>query len=307
MPELPEVETVRLQLNKALKGLIISGVEVLKEKQFIGDQKLIIGEKITSVGRRAKIILIELENGDILAVHLKMTGQLIYRESTKLQVPSTKQDKKTGRYDVDNLPNKYTRIILSFNDDSKLYFNDLRTFGWMRIVNSEKFLPSLGSFGGAGKDQKSEIEKLIGHLGPEAIDEKTFTLEYFQNILSKSKKPIKLVIMDQEKVAGVGNIYANEALFMAGIDPRRKADSLKTSEIKKLYQAIIDVLLEAIKFNGTSDRDEAFRQIDGQKGSYQQHLRVYARAKQECPVCGGEIKKIKIGGRGTFYCEKCQK
>ena len=269
MPELPEVETISLQLNRALKGLAVRQVQILSPKNFIGNPKDLIGQKITGVGRRAKMILIRLADGNCLAIHLKLTGQLIYAPEQG--------------------PNKFTRVIIEFNDGSHLYFNDLRKFGWLRLA-SEKEL---------------QTEK----LGPEANNEKTFSLEYFVQVLSRSRKPVKSVLLDQEKIAGIGNIYANEALFLAGLLPSRPANSLKPQETAKLRTAIIGVLREAIKHKGTSDRDEAYRQITGAKGSHQNYLWVYGRAKlgQSCRKCGGVIERIAIGGRGTFFCPRCQK
>lgn len=277
MPELPEVETIRLQLNQALKGLKVREVQVLSPKNFIGNAKDLIGQKITGVERRAKMIIIRLADGNCLAIHLKLTGQLIYAARLR---------QKLRRGEVGQLPNKFTRVIIEFNDNSRLFFNDLRKFGWMRMA-CEKEL---------------QTEK----LGPEANNEKTFSLEYFRRILSRSRKPVKLVLLDQEKIAGIGNIYANEALFLAGILPSRPANSLKLKEIAKLREVIIGVLNEAIKHRGTSDRDEAYRQINGQKGSHQNYLWVYGRAGQKCRKCQVVIKRIKIGGRGTFFCPKCQ-
>lgn len=293
MPELPEVETIRLQLDEKLKGLKISGVEILNAKSFQGNPEKVIGRKVEKVFRRAKITIIGLEGGIYLAIHLKLTGQLIYREKTE----SKHCEQKDGPFAVGELPNKYTRVIINFDPPSsrsaglrrasKLYFNDLRIFGWIRVIKD------LGELG---------IEK----FGPEANDENTFSLEYFQKILAKSSKPVKLIIMDQEKLAGVGNIYANEALFLAGILPARKANSLTGEDIKILRHSILGVLREAIKQKGTSDKDEAFRQITGEKGGFQKFLQVYGRAGQKCPKCGGIIKRIALGGRGTFYCERCQ-
>jgi len=290
MPELPEVETISQQLDHTLKGLKISQIEILSRKNFVGKVAEVLGKKVEGVSRRAKIILIRLSGDKYLAVHLKLTGQLIYRESAERKVHGTEKycEQKDGPFAVCELPNKYTTVVVSFSNGGKLFFNDLRKFGWMKVV---------GNLGELGEEK----------LGPEANDEKSFTLDYFRSILSKSRKPVKLVIMDQEKLAGVGNIYANEALFMAGISPLRTAMSLSEKEIKILRESILKILKEAIKHKGTSDTDEAYRQISGEKGTFQNYLQVYGRDGEKCPQCGGLVKRIKIGGRGTFYCPSCQK
>jgi formamidopyrimidine-DNA glycosylase len=286
MPELPEVETIRIQLNQVLKGLKINDVEILKPKSFQGDKKKIIGKTIKEIQRRAKIILIELEGGLALAIHLKLTGQLIYRRPEEKVLTEAQ---KNGPFTVGELPNKYTRVIISFNNGSKLFFNDLRIFGWIKVIKDWQNLPE------------------IKRIGPEANDEKAFTLPYFQQILASSKKPVKLVIMDQEKLAGVGNIYANEALFVAGVKPTRPANRLIKKEIERLRNSIISILRQAVAHQGTSDKDEAYRQISGEKGHYQNFLKVYGRNGEKCLKCGTLIKRIKLGGRGTFYCPQCQK
>ena len=283
MPELPEVETIRLQLNRVLTGLKITDVKVLSQKNFIGRIGELIDRKIISVNRRAKLILIELDNGNYIAIHLKMTGQLIFKDIGEMGPCKI----NCSRYDVSGMPNKYTRVILGFNK-AKLYFNDLRKFGWMKIVT------------------KLELKILNQDYGPEPFD-KNFSNEYLKNTFSKTSKPIKIVLLDQEKIAGIGNIYANEALFKAGIIPTKPAKKLNNQEIDKLRKAIISILTESIKRKGTSDKDEAYRQISGEKGQFQNYLKVYNRENEECSKGNGKIKKIKIGGRGTFYCPICQK
>lgn len=305
MPELPEVETISLQLDKALKGQKITQIEVISRKNFIGQTKDVIDKKIEGVSRRAKIILIKLSGGKYLAIHLKLTGQLIYRQRTENREQITEKycEQRDGPFAVCELPNKFTTAMITFSGGDKLYFNDLRKFGWMRIISSKLKVKSEKLKVDGGLDEALGLEK----LGPEANDEKTFTLDYFKNILAKSKKPVKLVIMDQEKLAGVGNIYANEVLFRAGILPTKPANSLGEKDIKILRYWILKVLEEAIKHKGTSDSDEAYRQISGEKGNFQNYLKVYARDGKKCFKCGSIIKRIKVGGRGTFFCEGCQK
>ncbi len=295
MPELPEVETIRLQLDKLLLNKTITAVSVLSPRNFIGDKKNLIGRKILSVKRRAKVILMELNNGDYLAVHLKMTGQLIYREKEKISLGKD----NCGRYDVSVLPNNYTRVIISLNK-GKLYFNDLRKFGWMKVLKISNFKFQISNSG------QQKLDKIAGgSYGPEPFD-KGFTEEYLQNIFAKTSRPIKLILLDQEKIAGIGNIYASEVLFKAGILPMKPAKKLGDKDIKILREAVIKILTKAIKQKGTSDKDEAYRQSNGEKGNYQNYLKVYGRNNEKCPKCHGIIKRIKIGGRGTFYCPQCQ-
>jgi len=302
MPELPEVETIKLQLEKTIKGLKITGIEVLKKKSFIGNPEDVVGKKVIGVTRRAKITLIELENGFYLAIHLKMTGQLIFRNETQISKLKTQNQnlnlktiQKNGPFEIKGLPNKYTRVIIHF-DQGDLYFNDLRIFGWIKIVQISKL-----------KVQSLEEELGLEKYGPEANDKETFTLEYFCKLLAISHKPIKLIIMDQEKLSGLGNIYANEALFRAGIMPTRPGKSLSEKETKILRDSILSVLSDAIKHRGTSDTDEAFRQITGEKGDFQKYLQVYGKKGEKCPKCGGIIERMALGGRGTFFCKKCQR
>ncbi len=300
MPELPEVETIRTQLDESLKDLKIADIDILGPKNFLGRPQQVIGKKVLGVKRRAKITLVELEDNFYLAIHLKLTGQLIYREKGEAVKYC---DQKEGPFAVCELPNKFTRVIISFDNGSKLYFNDLRMFGWVKIIQKSKI---------KNQNYNSKLKNLdealgFGRLGPEANDEKSFTLEYFRGLLAKSREPVKLLILDQEKLAGIGNIYANEALFIAGIAPTRPANSLSEEEIRRLRRAIIKVLNEAIKHKGTSDRDEAYRQTTGEKGEHQNFLQVYGKTGQPCSRCGGRVERITLGGRGTFFCRKCQK
>ena len=282
MPELPEVETIRRQLDETIKNRVIKKVEVLREKSFGGDPKKLSGWQVERVDRKAKIIEIYFKNQkDLIIVHLKMTGQLVFVDGEK---------RIAGGHPtvdwVNELPSKHTRVIVDFFDGAKLFFNDMRVFGWMRLVDKDKY------------------EKEMRKTAPDVTD-KEFSIEYLTNVLKKSGKAVKLVLMDQEKIGGVGNIYANDALYLAKVMPNRKANSLNEKEIKDLWAAIIEVINKGIKYGGAS----AANYVDtrGLGGTYQEHFLVYKKDGQICKQCGGKIQKMKIGGRGTFYCPRCQK
>lgn len=268
MPELPEVETIRRQLGKAVVGNAITRVEILESKMFIGDPKTIIGSEITGSGRQAKVLRIFFKNGAALLVHFKLNGQLLLEASGK------------------QLERRFTRIILSLNDGSRLLFNDSRKFGWMKAVANFQ------------EEKTGAIEPFLDN----------FTLENFREVLSKSRRPIKIILMDQEKIAGIGNIYANESLFKARINPFRPANSLNPVEVKNLRAAILQILTKAIDCKGSSGKDELYRQLNGSTGSYQEHFLVYQRNGLACSDgCVGKVERIKQAGRSTFYCPKCQK
>ena len=192
------------------------------------------------------------------------------------------------------LPAKTTHVIFEI-DGGKLFFNDLRQFGWIKVVNSDQLLVISDQLGIEPFDKQS--------FSPN----KEFTADYLQQTFSKTSKPIKLVLMDQGKIAGIGNIYANEALFEAGIRPDKQAKQLSHLAIEQLRKAIIKVLEEGLKYGGSSAADEAYIKPTGEAGEYQKHFRVYQRVGQKCPKCGGVIKRIELGGRGTFFCPRCQK
>ena len=299
MPELPEVETIRLGLQKYIVGKTIENVEVRLPKMLTGSPKDIIGAKVIDVRRFGKGLVIDLDNDYSIAIHIKLTGQLIYRGPEVSKVSNVSKGKIGGE-----LPNKWTHVIFKLkaqkskvktttqnskvrNDwDAYLYYNDLRQFGWIKIVQSSKL-----------KDQS-----FFKDLGPEFF--KDLDLEKFKTIVSKSNLAIKVLIMDQKKMSGVGNIYANDALFEAKIDPRRKAKNLSEDEIKKLYNAVLKVLKKGLESGGASEL--SFVNVLGQEGGYQNHFLVYGREGEKCKRCGSEIKKIKLSGRGTYFCPNCQ-
>ncbi len=280
MPELPEVETLRLQLSTLITGQTIKKIEILKKKSFVGDPQQVVGAKIKDVRRFAKILIFDLSNDFSLAVHLKLSGQLVYRGKRII-----------GKLDITDpllstLPNKHTRVIIHFASGDNLYFNDLRIFGWIKLVKSK------------------EVKDVIEHLGPEPF--KDLTLTKFRDTLCSSKKPVKLVLMDQEKIAGVGNIYANEALFLACIHPKTPANKIPGERVELLYDRLLKVLRDGIRWGGASENN--FRDAYGRIGRLQEHFLVYTKEGDNCPnKCGGKIKRIKLGGRGTFYCPNCQK
>ena len=281
MPELPEVETIRRQLNEVLLGKKIKKVEVLREKSFGGDFRKIKGWEIEIIGRKSKIIEIYFKaKKEMLIIHLKMTGQLVFVDGMKRVVGGH----PTADW-IKELPSKHTRVVISFVDGSNLFFNDMRVFGWIRLVEVEKY------------------EKEMRQKAPDVTD-KEFSLEYFSDLTKKTSKAIKLLLMDQEKIGGIGNIYANDALYLAKVRPDRKANSMSNLEIKNLLAAVREVIARGIKYGGASAAN--YVDTNGLGGTYQEHFLVYKKDGQNCSKCGGKIRKMTIGGRGTFFCPKCQ-
>jgi len=270
MPELPEVETIKLELEEKIKGKIIKDVEIrlpkiinIPSKKF---KEIIKGLEIKNISRRAKLLIIKLSGNWNLIIHLKITGQLIYNGQKE----------------------KYTHFVFYFTDGDKLLYNDLRQFGYLKLLKDE------------------ELKDLFrdDNIGPEPL-EKDFILEVFKNLLSKKQRQkIKPLLMDQGFIAGIGNIYAQEICFYARVAPKRLAGSLKEKEIKDIYEGIKNILLSAIKYKGSSI--DNYRDIYGKKGEYVSLLKVYQRKGEKCFRCGGKIEEIKLGGRGTSYCPKCQ-
>jgi len=284
MPELPEVETITKYLNKHISGKTITDVLVLSKKQFPQDPRLVIGAKIESVNRRGKSTIICLSNTKAMIVHLRMTGQLIFMKGIFNRYETGKQIPLSGGSE---LPGKSTRVIIVL-DNGKLFFNESRKFGAIRIAED------------VGADKE------ISKLGPEPFN-KEFSIDYLKNVLKRTAKPIKALLLDQEKIAGIGNIYASEILFDAKINPNRSAKSLCEKEIKKLFNSTLSILREAIGYGGSSASDEAYIKPDGARGLYQNYARVYQRDGKPCRKCKSLVKRVVIGGRGSFYCPSCQK
>lgn len=284
MPELPEVETIKRQLEKVIRNQKILGVKVYREKSFIGLKKEIIGKKIKKIDRRAKLLILELEGVDkkYLVIHLKMTGQLVYLSGSKRIVgghPTSDWVKK--------LPSKHTRVVITLTK-GKLFFNDMRVFGWMKVMDAHS------------------LEHLLAKFGPD-VTSKNFNKNYLQEVLAKSLRTVKLILLDQSKVAGLGNIYVNDGLYYAKVHPEMRGNKLALDEEKvhQLYIGLKRVVGRGIQFEGASETN--YVHLDGLGGTYQEHYLVYKKNGQPCQRCGEKIKKIKLGGRGTYYCPKCQR
>lgn len=285
MPELPEVETIKNDLNKKILKKKIREVVILKKGTVRGDARkfknILRGNYFEDIGRIGKLLIFKIAPGDnFLLVHLKMTGQLIFRKKGKVIAGGHSQPEGD-----DFLPGKHTRVILKFSDDACLLFNDLRRFGYMQIVGEK------------------ELEDVLKNYGIEPLTKK-FSLENFTEALDRRKISVKAVLLNQKIIAGIGNIYADEILFAAGIKPDRKVDSLSKKEILTIHNSAQKIIKQAIKYRGTTFND--YVDSDGNSGNFVKHLKVYGRAGKKCVRCGGIIKKIKLVGRGTHYCPDCQ-
>jgi formamidopyrimidine-DNA glycosylase len=270
MPELPEVETVKNEisphvLGRRIKEVVLVWDRIVREPAAAEFKSRLAGRKIKDVARRGKYLLFHLNGADVLIMHLKMTGSLLVGRS-------------------EDEPPKYTRAILYLDDGKAIFFRDPRKFGRMWLVE--------------------DIDTVIGKLGPEALG-KDLTEKRFADLLAKRKIPIKALLCDQEFIAGVGNLYADEALFLAKIYPLRPASSLNQEEISRLHRAVREVLLAGIKNKGASIVN--YYRPDGSKGTAHSEFRVARRGKQPCFVCGTPIERIFDRGRGTYFCPKCQK
>jgi formamidopyrimidine-DNA glycosylase len=270
MPELPEVETVKNALVPHVTGRTIRSVELLWEGMVKGMPvgefiKRVNGQKILKISRRGKYLLLALGSGDYLVIHLKMTGSLLLGKQGDSETP------------------KYTRAIINLDDGQRIYFRDPRKFGVLKVIDS--------------------LQQIESKLGMEPFDAE-FTEKYFFDRLKKRKTPIKALLLDQKFLAGVGNMYADEALFAAKIYPARSADSLTKIEANKLYNAILDVLTAAIGSGGASV--VTYFHPDGSKGTAHFQFNVAHGQVKNCRVCGTPIERMVVRGRGTYYCPHCQ-
>lgn len=300
MPELPEVESVVRSLKELVLGKRIKKIELKREKSLPQGEKYVTkkiqGGKILDVRRRAKFIDIvlqpERESDDLLIkssclhllTHLKMTGQLVFVGADEKSLAGGGHPTNDWRA---QLPGTQTRIIYTFDDDAHLYFNDQRVFGWMKVVDDE------------------ELKAVYSCLGPDA-NNPDLSAEYLQEKLVKKRIPIKLALLDNKIVCGLGNIYVAETLWAAGIDPRRPAQNISLVELKKIIKEAQKILKLAISAGGTTF-DGRYVDARGDRGNFTEQLKVYGRAGQPCLKCGQALVAIRQGGRQTVYCPHCQK
>lgn len=266
MPELPEVETIKRDLEKVILGKKITEVcvhnpKVIREPQVSGFKKGIEGQTVKNILRRAKVLILELSNGKSLVIHLKMTGQLVYPGG-----------------------GKNSRVVFHLSGGEMLDFNDQRLFAELRLLDDWRSL------------------KFIKGLGPEP---KELSVESFKEMLKNKKTKIKPLLMDQTFISGIGNLYAAEILFQAKIDPARRANDLADKEKELLFKAMNAILDAAIRHAGSSIDD--YVRVSGEKGGYVKYHKVYGRGGEPCLVCKTTIQRVSQGGRGTYFCPKCQK
>ena len=286
MPELPEVETVRRGLNKNVLNKEIINIKILKPKLIKNDlekfREILVGRSFANIDRIGKLLIFKLEKEKFMLVHLKMTGQLIFQAGNNKVMgghlnPDSDQE----------FPNKFSHIIFDFGNGVNLFYNDMRQFGYLKIVDKEEVARIKEKYGiEPGKDN--------------------FTWAKFREILGKKgKMTLKSFLLNQQLISGLGNIYVDEACFRSKILPMRKISTLTKKEKENLFKNIDEIIREAISMGGTTFRN--YRDALGGKGNFTDKLQVYGLEKNPCKICGTIIEKIKFNGRGTHYCPNCQK
>jgi len=300
MPELPEVETIKLGLKDLIVGKTIKHIKYDVGKNFPNTEtdvkNFALNNKIIALRRRAKVLLIDLSDDYSFMIHLKMTGQIVFRAADFNQVKSmieTKSNFAAGHPNnsmIGKLPDKTTRVVITFTDGSLLFFNDQRKFGWMKLLPTAEVMNT----------------KFMQHVGPEPL-ENDFTWQQFKvRFAKKSRSKIKAALLDQSVIAGVGNIYADESLFYAKVHPERLVGSLTDKEFKTLYNGVRKTMDKSIELGGSSLKN--YVNSEGEKGDYlDKFAKVFNREGLPCPRCGHEIIKIRVAGRGTHICPNCQR
>jgi formamidopyrimidine-DNA glycosylase len=286
MPELPEVETVRRGLANLIIGKVISSEVHDTDKGFPNTsndvKQFLIGASVTEIRRRAKVLMIDLSSGYSLLIHLKMTGQLVFVGETRFGAGHPNDSL------INALPDKSTRVTLTFEDGTKLFFNDQRKFGWMRLLPTIE-IPNIA---------------FMQKVGPEPLSTDFTANDFIQRLARRPKTNIKAALLDQSVVAGIGNIYADESLWGAKIHPTRLVSSLTEQEKTLLYTEMRAVMNLAVEKGGSSN--STYVNAEGKKGSYMDFARVFRREGLECPRCGTIIEKSRVAGRGTHTCPVCQ-
>ncbi len=289
MPELPEVEVVKRSLTSKIQKLVVEKITVKDEKlrYKINKKKLktLLGLKIIKILRRSKFLLFIFEKNTVMLVHLGMTGKFFFLNK------NAKKFKTSFYYNIDESKNnKHNRLIFSLSKKQKLIYNDVRKFGFIKILDKRQLQNNLH----------------LKNLGPEPLGN-SFDFKYFKKYLINRNRIIKDILMDQKFVSGLGNIYVNEVLFLSKVKPTKKTYLIKNSEIYKIIKNTKKTLKKAISLGGSSLKD--FSSSDGKKGEFQQYFYVYGRKGENClnRNCNKKIIKTIIGNRATFYCPKCQK
>ncbi len=289
MPELPEVETVRMGLATLLPGKQIRAVNNDNPKSFPNTksdtEQFVIGASVVDIRRRAKVLLIDLDTKYSLVIHLKMTGQLVFRanDDSASFGAGHPSDSLIGE-----LPDKSTRVTFDFGD-SKLFFNDQRKFGWVKLFPTIE-VPNIDFF---------------KKVGPEPLAADFTHQRFIERLRMRPKAIVKAALLDQTVLAGVGNIYADESLFAAKIHPASRVSELSDTELAKLHKELVAILKLSIKKGGSSDRN--YVNAEGKRGSYLSFAKVFRKNGQPCQVCGTTIEKTRVAGRGTHICPNCQK
>jgi formamidopyrimidine-DNA glycosylase len=278
MPELPEVEVIRRDLEREVVGKRVKSVEAdgmrsirrhHSRKQFAGHLE---GKKMTGVERRGKYILVKLEGGEVLVIHLGMSGQLIRAKGTRDAMA------------------KHTHVVITFTQGGQLRFIDPRTFGEMFVTDMDVV--------------EKEVTELA-HLGIDPL-ESPMSWDQFGRLVASKHQKLKPLLMDQKFLAGIGNIYSDEILWGAGLRWDRQSDSLSPEEIRRLYRSMMEILQDAVKYRGSSLADEQYVDLYGKPGEFQEHHKVYAREGEACRRCRKPLVRQRVGGRSTFFCEACQ-
>jgi formamidopyrimidine-DNA glycosylase len=302
VPELPEVETVRRGLAELVVGRTIDWIDVLEPKCFIGDPAALTGHVFAAARRRGKVLILDLDGGLSLVAHLKMTGQMVFRgggagpDAPGVSADPAEAVQRSHNWGaghptdslIGDLPDRSTRVVVHFTDRAALYFNDQRKFGWLALTRS---------------DQVQRVP-LIAKMGPEPLEGDPWP-EFRRRARRHQGTSIKAALLNQEVVAGIGNIYADEALWHARVHPATRVGDVSDAKLKALLAGAAASMELSLSLGGSTDRN--YVDAEGRRGAYLDFAEVFRRDGQPCRRCGREIVKTRVAGRGTHYCPKCQR